>query len=335
MQDRARAFRELSAEIPFSGNDGLDRLSEKRDDEAFVAALRADPAALTLVFVGDAPVSRQTAEGLDPWFSLAEAGRLGPVRETALLGRLAEGPRFALLLDESAAVTEGEPDPAAMVDRRPRRIPGRPDYVLGDLRSLAAQGLVAGRPLAMLAQAKSLLYWHARHRFCSACGNPSHTSAAGWRRDCPACKAMHFPRTDPVVIMLAVDGDECLMGRSGRFGKGMYSALAGFLEPGETVEEAVRREILEESGILTGKVTYVASQPWPFPASLMIGCFAQALSREITIDQTELEDARWFTRDEVRTMLAGAHPLGLSAPQQVAIAHHLLRAWVSATWNES
>ena len=136
-------------------------------------------------------------------------------------------------------------------------------------------------------------------------------------------------RSDPVVIMLAIDGDHCLMGRQGRFGKGMYSALAGFLEPGETIEEAVRREIREEAGVEIGAVTYLASQPWPFPASLMIGCLAQALTRDLVIDRTELEDARWFSRHDVKLMLDGAHPDGYSAPQRVAIAHHLLRAWAA------
>ncbi len=330
MQNEPRAFTDLSAQIPFSGNDDFDRLSEKRDDAAFVASLRAEPNARSLVFVGDVPVLRQAGLRIDPWFALAEVEDFGSLRETVLLGRDKEGPRFAVLLDESVARVVGVLDPGARVDRRPRMIPNRPEYTLTDLRSLAVGGGLSSACLGMMAQAKSILYWHMRHRFCSVCGVPTRMSSAGWRRDCPSCKGMHFPRTDPVVIMLAVDGDECLMGRSGRFGKGMYSALAGFLEPGETLESAVRREIREESGILTGKVTYLASQPWPFPASLMLGCFAQALTRKLVIDRTELEDARWFSRSEVRHMMAGTHPLGFTAPQPVAIAHHLLKAWVEA-----
>ncbi len=326
MRGAMRTFPELSSEIPFSGS-GLNRLSEKRDDAAFVAALLADPRARTLILIGETPVLRQTALGLDAWFSLADAERLGAARGQALLGSVATGPCFATRIDESAAEVEGEPEPGAMMDRRKRFVPGRPDLVLTDLRALALTGAAAPDALAMMAQAKSLFHWHSRHGFCGNCGQPSRISGAGWRRDCPACKAMHFPRTDPVVIMLAVDGDDCLMGRSARFGKGMYSALAGFLEPGETIEEAVRREIQEESGILTGQVTYLASQSWPFPASLMIGCLAEALSREITIDADELEDARWFSRADVRLMLEGRHPQGFAAPQKIAIAHHLLRAW--------
>ena len=327
MKNTSRELMELSATLPFAGTDGMDRLSEKRDDAGFIASLRADPRARTIVLVGDVPVLRQTPAGLDPWFGLTEAATLGPALESVLLGAIEEGPRFAQLLDESAAEVEGEVDPLAMIDRRNRIIPGRKDCVLTDLRSLAMAGALAPRWVAMLAQAKSLLYWHARHRFCSTCGAPSQLASAGWRRECAGCKGLHFPRTDPVVIMLAVDGDRCLMGRQARFGKGMYSALAGFLEPGETIEEAVRREILEEAGIHVGKVTYLASQPWPFPASLMIGCLAQALDHDIVIDTTELEDARWFSRNDVGLMLAARHPAGFAAPQPVAIAHHLLRAW--------
>jgi NAD+ diphosphatase len=176
--------------------------------------------------------------------------------------------------------------------------------------------------------AKAMLDWHARHRFCANCGQPSTMRAAGWRRECDACSAQHFPRVDPVVIMVAVSGERCLLGRQARFAPGMYSALAGFLEPGETIEDAVRREILEEAGIPCSRVVYLASQPWPFPSSLMIGCFAKATTEEISIDRTELEDARWFSRAELAAMFAGSHPHELKAPQPFAIAHHLLKAFV-------
>jgi NAD+ diphosphatase len=196
------------------------------------------------------------------------------------------------------------------------------------MRSIATQALLPRPIVGVLAQAKSLMSWHARHQFCANCGQPTHLAAAGWRRECTACGAAHFPRTDPVVIMLASAGERCLLGRQARFPKGMYSALAGFLEPGETVEDAVRREIREEAGIEIGGVSYVASQPWPFPASLMIGCFALAKTRDVVLDGAELEDARWFDRDELRAMFAGTHPGGLTAPNPIAIAHHLLKAWL-------
>ena len=193
---------------------------------------------------------------------------------------------------------------------------------------MAVQGLVAPDHLAEAAEAKALLLWHARHRFCANCGAPTAMSEAGWRRDCASCKTQHFPRTDPVAIMLAVDGDRCLLGRSGRFGPGMWSCLAGFIEPGETIEDAVRRETFEEAGIVCGDVRYFASQPWPFPMSLMIGAHAQALSFDIVVDRSELEDVRWFSREEAAAMLTKQHPEGLSAPPPIAIAHHIIRAWV-------
>jgi NAD+ diphosphatase len=151
---------------------------------------------------------------------------------------------------------------------------------------------------------------------------------AGWRRDCGACKTQHFPRTDPVVIMLPVAGERCLLGRSHRFTTSMWSCLAGFVEPGETIEEAVRREVREEAGIVCGRVGYFASQPWPFPSSLMIGCHAQALTQEIVVDRNELDDARWFDREEAAQMLARRHPAGLTATVPMAIAYHIIRAWV-------
>jgi NAD+ diphosphatase len=182
--------------------------------------------------------------------------------------------------------------------------------------------------LPPLAEAKALLGWHARHRFCANCGASTNMGEAGWRRDCPECKAQHFPRTDPVVIMLAIDGERCLLGRQARFGTGMWSCLAGFVEPGETIEEAVRRETSEEAGIICGEVNYFATQPWPFPMSLMIGCHAKALSSEIKVDTTELEDAQWFSRKDAAAMLLRQHSDGFSTPPPVAIAYHIIRAWV-------
>jgi NAD+ diphosphatase len=175
-----------------------------------------------------------------------------------------------------------------------------------------------------------MLHWHARHRFCANCGAPTAVVQGGWRRDCAACAAEHFPRTDPVVIMLATADDQCLLGRSRRFVPHMWSCLAGFVEPGETIEQAVRRETQEEAGITCGRVSYFASQPWPFPMSLMIGCHAEALDRDIAIDPNELEDARWFSRDEIAAMLMRRHPDGLTTPPPIAIAHHIIRAWIEA-----
>jgi NAD+ diphosphatase len=228
------------------------------------------------------------------------------------LGFLDGVPRFGLGIGKEAA----------------EALKARDDFLVTDLRSIAVQGLVAPEHLPPLAEAKALLAWHARHRFCSNCGAPTDVVEAGWKRECAACKTEHFPRTDPVVIMLGVRGDRCLLGRSARFASAMWSCLAGFVEPGENVEEAVRREVREEAGIVCGRVAYFASQPWPFPMSLMIGCHAEALTDDITVDPAELEGARWFDRDEVALMLLRQHPDGLGTPPPVAIAHHIIRAWV-------
>ncbi|KQT80620.1 NAD(+) diphosphatase [Methylobacterium sp. Leaf466] len=206
---------------------------------------------------------------------------------------------------------------------------GRFDVV--DLRSLASAGRVAPDELGVVATARSFLSWHARNGFCAHCGTATAVAAAGFRRDCPACGAHHFPRTDPVAIMLITRGDACLLGRGPHFPPDMYSCLAGFIEPGETIEDAVRRESFEEAGVRIGAVTYLASQPWPFPSSLMIGCVAESLTEAITRDAAELEDARWFSRDEVTAMIVGAHPGGLSTPPPMAIAHLLMRSFVAGT----
>lgn len=317
---------EHSFEVGFAGNP-LDRLSERRDDADYVAKLRREPTSRVALILRDTPILARKGTTFDALFTFKEASAIGPFQEVALLGRTAERAIFAVLLADEAAASDGG-EGAGFLQARTLAISNRADLAPSDMRSIAVQGLVP-RPIAgVLAQAKSLMYWHARHRFCAHCGHRTIAAAAGWRRECASCGAGHFPRTDPVVIMLATDGEQCLLGRQPRFPKGMYSALAGFLEPGETVEEAVRREVREEAGLDVGYVTYVASQPWPFPASLMIGCLATATTRTISIDGAELEDARWFERDEVQTMMAGLHPGGLSAPHPIAIAHHLLKAWL-------
>jgi NAD+ diphosphatase len=195
-----------------------------------------------------------------------------------------------------------------------------------DARTAASQ--LAPDQSAILGQGRAMLAWHAKHQHCAVCGTATALIKAGYARKCmnEACKAEHFPRTDPVAIMLVVDGDKCLLGRQPMFPPRFYSALAGFMEPGESLEEAVRREVKEEAGIKVGRVRYVASQPWPFPSSLMIGCWAEALSHDIQVDAQELEDARWFSRDEAAAALAGSGPF--MCPPPLAIAHHLLKAWV-------
>jgi NAD+ diphosphatase len=290
----------------------LQRAAERRGDASFVAALEADGAARAYAIGGERVVLKKNPGGLDPLFTLGEARALVRSAETVFLGLVDGAARFGVGLDPTA--TEA--------------LKARDDLYISDLRSIAIQGLTDAVHLAAIAEAKALLHWHARHRFCANCGAATHPVQGGWRRDCPACRAEHFPRTDPVVIMLAVSGDRCLLGRQSRFAPGMWSCLAGFVEPGESIEQAVRREIQEETGIVCGRISYFASQPWPFPMSLMIGCHAETLSSEITVDRSELEDARWFACDEVASMLMRRHPQGLTTPPPVAIAHHIIRAWI-------
>lgn len=290
----------------------IDRAAERRNDAAALARLEADARAGTYVVGGELVVTRRDGERGDPLFAPADARRLAEPRESVFLGLADGAARFARGIGQAAA----------------EALKARDDLLVTDLRSIAVQGLVAPEHLPPLAEAKSLLAWHARHRFCPNCGTPTRMVQAGWRRDCPACETQHFPRTDPVVIMLAIHGERCLLGRSHRFVQNSWSCLAGFIEPGENIDDAVRRETVEEAGIVCGRVTYFASQPWPFPMSLMIGCHAEALTSEIAIDPVELEAARWFERDEVALMLRRQHPDGLLTPPPVAIAHHIIRAWV-------
>jgi len=309
-------------------NNPLDRLSERREDEAFARAAWASPQARAVLFARDMPILKRDGAGLAAFFTSQETNALGPTREQALLGSRDDGaPVFAQLLDDAAVEMRADGSDG-FLDKRVLAVPTRDDLTLIDMRSIAVQGLLAPPVIGLLGQAKAVLSWHARHRFCANCGAPTRVAAAGWRRECDACKTQHFPRTDPVVIMLAVDGDNCLLGRQSRFPKSMYSCLAGFVEPGETIEDAARREIREEAGVVCGAVAYLASQPWPFASSLMIGCLAEATTREITIDRAELEDARWFSREEARSMLEARHPGKLAAPNKMAIAHHILRTWV-------
>ena len=196
-----------------------------------------------------------------------------------------------------------------------------------DLRALAAVGDMPRSELAILAQAKGMMDWNLRHPFCAQCGTQSSSAEGGYKRICSHCGTEHFPRTDPVVIMLAVHGDDCLLGRQRGWPEGMLSALAGFMEPGETIEEAVARELQEEAGLEISSVSYLGAQPWPFPGSLMIGCLAEATNRNIQVDEIELEEARWVSRADIQSSLAGQGPLGV--PPEMAIARQLVEAFAN------
>ena len=290
----------------------VDRAASFRADQAVQNKFAADPRAGFYLIGGELVLMKKSGDALAPVFTAEEARAFAEGRERVFLGLYDEEPLFGVGLDPAAV----EP------------LKARHDLKISDLRSIAVQGLLEIRHLPPLAEAKAVLGWHARHRFCPNCGAPTRVVDAGWRRDCPSCKVQHFPRTDPVAIMLTIAGDRCILGRSPRFAVSMWSCLAGFIEPGETIEEAVRREVREEVGVACGRVKYFATQPWPFPMSLMIGCHAEALSEEIVVDRSELEDARWFDRDELALMLTRTHPQGLTATVPHAIAYHIIRRYV-------
>lgn len=301
--------------IPFSGNP-LDRASDKRTDAAFIAGKRRDPESLVIPMWRLQPFLLGPEQAPGP----LEAGFLRPGLADTLASPEAppvflglEKERAYFALDISAA-----PDPAHE----------GPIAGLGHFRDMrTAAQMLPMKDVAILGQAKALIDWHQRHGFCPGCGAPTVPVEAGYRRDCTACGTEHFPRTDPVVIMLATHGDCCLVGRNRRFPARMFSALAGFIEQGETIEEAVRREIFEEAGVRIGAVTYYATQPWPFPSSLMIGCFAEAESREIHVDGEEIAEAIWLERKTARALLAGERVTDFFIPPPVAIAHHLIKTW--------
>ncbi len=289
--------------IPGFTGSPLDRIDAARHDEALVAAMRADPEALLLLLDGLHPLGAE--EGTLGWAPLSD---VQIEVELALLGRLEGRPRFVALTPGVSAF---------------KRTP----------ELFAAITALTPEEAGTYAAARSLVDWHARHGFCPNCGHVTVAFRAGWGRRCLNCGAEHFPRVDPVVIMLAQHGvgeaARVLVGRQAIFPPGRYSALAGFLEPGESVEEAVARELREEAGITVHSVRYIASQPWPFPSQLMIACVAMTDDDSLTIDTTELEDARWIDRAGVVAALAGDPDAPFGPPPPYAIAHTLFTRWLA------
>lgn len=286
--------------IGFTGGT-LDRADRLRHDPEALAAAMSDWRARLLRLDGLTPAI--TDSGSLDWASIAETP---DDAELILLG-LADGkPRFAALRPASG------------------------DGTAPAMRNPALMGVLGRLPpgeAAIYAAARSVIDWHTRHRFCARCGAATRLIKAGWARHCDACGAEHFPRVDPVAIMIAEHDDRALLGRGIGWPEGRYSALAGFVEPGESIEEAVARETEEEAGVLVERVRYVASQPWPFPSQLMVACIAEAVDDALNVDKNELEDARWFSRDQVRAALDGNGPFG--APPPYAIAHTLLTHWAN------
>ncbi len=291
----------IPAHIPFTGNH-MDRVDQVRVHGDRLAAAWADPRTQIVLL-----------DGLDP--VIAPGGMLATM-----------APSADARMEDHALLGVREADGAPLfVDIAAPRSGGSPVFTS---RLPAMHEQLRPDQLALYGGARSLVDWHRRHRFCAACGAPSLPVKAGWSRRCDTCQTEHFPRTDPVVIMLAEYKDRALVGRGVHFPPGRYSALAGFVEPGESFEEAVRRELWEETGIRVGRVDYLASQPWPFPSQLMIACIAQAHDDALTLDTEEIADAIWVSRDEVRAALADEEGARFGAPPPVAIAHHMLRHWL-------
>lgn len=276
----------------------LDRLDHVRNDPGLLAQALKDPRAACLRLSALDPVPDGDQLAVDPMPQDAQA------QDFVLLGDDGHGPLFARL-------TRDIPHDATFAPK---------------VWELAA--VMAPDQLAAYGAARSLIDWHARHGFCAVCGSATRPQKAGWARVCTSCEAEHFPRVDPVTIMLAEYDGRVLVGRQSRFPAGRYSALAGFVEPGETIEEAVARELWEEAGVRATHVRYVMSQPWPFPSSLMIACIADVESDSLTLDKTEIEDAKWVDADEVRAAMALHPDAPFIAPPPFAVAWHLFRAWL-------
>jgi NAD+ diphosphatase len=312
------------AETVTFGGSGLDRAAHLRGDAAQIAGLLAGGRVMPMWRGKPLTVGTPEAQGL-AWLPAAHPALAGD-GTLVFLGRDGDQAWFA------RDISHWSPDDApagvdAFLDASVQIHPALPDdHGFRELRGLLT--VLSPREAELCATARALLSWHGSHGFCARCGQPSVVAMAGWQRSCPACGTQHFPRTDPVVIMLVTHGNRVLLGRSPGWPAGMYSCLAGFIEPGETIEAAVRRETHEETGVTVGPVRYLASQPWPFPASLMIGCHAEALTDTITVDPAELESAVWLTREEMVTVMAGEHPV-VKPARKGAIAHFLIANWLA------
>jgi NAD+ diphosphatase len=313
------------AETVTFGGSGLDRAAHLRTDPQAVEGMLRDHATRILPIWRGKPLFAGESREL-AWVEAGHPSLASADEAPVFLGLDAGAPRFAV--DISTWQPEEVPDTVgAFFDPSEQRHPLLPaDHAFGELRANMTR--LDPRSAELVATAKAILGWHETHGFCARCGAKSRIVEAGWQRACTACGARHFPRTDPVVIMLILSGNDVLMGRSPGWPERMYSLLAGFVEPGESLEAAVRREVREEAGVVVGAVDYLASQPWSFPASLMMGCRGEAVSREITVDPVELEDARWVSREEMLAIFAGTSQ-AMKPARRGSIAHFLISAWLS------
>ena len=295
--------------IPFSGNP-LDRVANLRRDEAWLVAQLGAAQSRFLPFWRLNVLARESEQAELHWLDARVRDLLDDAAALLLLGLRDGIAHFAV--DLSAL-----DDPIAAL--------GIEDAAFADARRIAVS--LPGGDAGILAQGRALIEWHTRHRFCGSCGAPTVVAGGGAMRRCTSCGAEHFPGPHPVVIMVVWRGDRWLLGRGRGWAPGRFSALAGFIDQGETIEEAVAREVKEEVGLDVDEVVYHSSQPWPFPMSLMIGCFAHVTGEALTVDPEELDEARWFSREEIRCALETPDAVDFGVPGRIAIAHHLITAW--------
>ena len=317
-------------QVTFAGG-GIERAAEIRSNEKRIAGLLARPDARVALLWQSKPLFAD--DGSLNWVPPTHAFLNHGIERPIFLGFESGAPRFASDVSGWNPPDKCDSPPDDILDNAEQRSDLLPNgSSFANLRTRMS-GL-SPSDAELVASAKALAGWHATHRYCARCGHPTVPVMAGWQRKCPTCNADHFCRTDPVVIMLVLSGNRLLLGRSPGWPDGMRSLLAGFIEPGETVEAAVRREVHEETSVVVGEVNYLASQPWPFPASLMIGCRAIAISEEIRVNTDELENAEWVEREDLLETYANVD--GSGRPRRGAIADFLIRNWLadSLDWNQ-
>jgi len=295
---------------PYFSQNPLNRLDQTRGDKAKVQHLKTSSNTLFLLFDGsDIIIDKAKKECFftQKYIELFHIDQ----EDMVLLGSLEDVVYFALTFKEKL------PSNLSKISIK--------DFVHLDFASEDFLGIIA--------QASSVLNWHNLHQFCSKCGSPTKITHSGWRRDCLTCKREHFPKIDPVVIMLVTYGDFCLLGRGVHFAQNRYSCLAGYVESGETLEDAARRELYEEAGVIGLEVKYIASQPWPFPSALMIGLHVIAQAQKLTLDPHEIADAKWIHKDDIKVMLDADESYGIDIPNKIAISRNLLEFWVKNITN--
>ncbi len=327
MKNLRNSILQLPECVTFSGGSALNRATELRPNQKELDELCSRQDAKAILFWRGKPLIQRESGDSIGWVRTNHKRLSETSERPVFLGFARDAPVFAYDISDWILGDAPQVAPDSIFDETEQFLPGFPDGCrFANLRSVMTS--LSADDAEIVVTGKVLTGWHHTHRFCPRCGSATEMQMGGWQRACPACSHNSFCRTDPVVIMLVTKGNSLLVGRSHGWPAGMYSLLAGFVEPGETIEAAVRREVLEEAGVNVGKVGYLASQPWPFPASLMIGCRAEAETSDISVDAEELEDARWIAREDMLEVYAGRVD-SIRPPRNGAIADYLTRRWLA------